>query len=152
VIVPWDLIDQTQQNPENYSVEAEKHKLQTAPSFEGDQWSTVTQPDYLKTVHVHFGSNLQARQKEAGAGAQQPPAPEANAQQAQEEAQKRAQQSQKQLEQAQEALTKAEEQAQKAQQEAKQVEQASTEAAPASGQHRRSLLQRPRNTPAVSSF
>jgi hypothetical protein len=137
-IVPWNLIQQDRQNPENFVTHAEKQKLQQAPSFQGDdQWGSVTQPDYLKTVQAHFsGASAQGQQ---APGPQQQPSQDAKQQQqqqqqaqqtAQQEEQKRAQE---QAQQQAQAAQKKVQDAQKALDQAKQEEQKAKEAQQQSG-------------------
>lgn len=132
-IVPWNLVQQDPQNPENYVVQSDKQALRSAPSFEGDQWSTVLQPDYLKQVQAHFSGTGQ-QQQQPGTTAQQPPqSPEqqkqAQEQQQQQQAQAQKEQQERQAQQKAQAEQEAQRQAQqKAQQEAQQAQQAQQKA------------------------
>ncbi|MHA3770813.1 PRC-barrel domain-containing protein [Verrucomicrobiota bacterium sgz303538] len=124
VIVPWQLVRQDTQKPENFIVQADKEKLKGAPSFEGDKWEAVTQPDYLAKVQNFFGLPPQGTPQTALTAQPTPASPQGQPQ-AQDE-QKRLQQAQQQAQE--QARQQTQQAAQAAAERAKQAQQQADEA------------------------
>jgi len=125
IVVPFNLIQHDETNPENFGIKADTQRLQQAPSFKGeDQWANVTQPEYLKNVTSHFAGAQQEQQQEAQKQAQQQQQAQSQQQaQAAQQAQQQAQAAQKKVQEAQRTLDQAKQEEQKAQQQAQQANQ-----------------------------